>query len=235
MRGRKLSLTPAPSVLDGLADRIAPPGHGESGYCDRGCAGDAEFGHQPAGARDALVPCQSGGGLAKSDVIAWKRFDDDAVIDVTYVGKLLVPTEYGLEASANQVRDPRPLRVDPLHRSAGYAPAPPGRLRFPGVPASGSGSCGSARSRRPSPDRTRRAGSGQPGPHVRFCGGPAVECVGGPWSPSQAAYRSNVDPRRSPVKISRWGSTVRMAWWILCSWGEGSTPSSSIRRIRSLR
>lgn len=39
----------------------------------------------------------------ESDPIAWKRFDDDAVIDVTYVGKLTVPTEYGLETGTNQI------------------------------------------------------------------------------------------------------------------------------------
>ncbi|MFJ9961288.1 LamG-like jellyroll fold domain-containing protein [Streptomyces avermitilis] len=39
----------------------------------------------------------------ESDPIAWKRFDDDAVIDVTYVGKPAVPTEYGLETGTNQI------------------------------------------------------------------------------------------------------------------------------------
>ncbi|MEV7284341.1 LamG domain-containing protein [Streptomyces sp. NPDC093252] len=39
----------------------------------------------------------------ESDPIAWKRFDDDAVLDVTYVGKPAVPTEYGLETGSNQI------------------------------------------------------------------------------------------------------------------------------------
>ncbi|MFE7276954.1 LamG domain-containing protein [Streptomyces sp. NPDC057623] len=39
----------------------------------------------------------------ESDPIAWKRFDDDAVVDVTYVGKPAVPTEYGLETGTNQI------------------------------------------------------------------------------------------------------------------------------------
>ncbi|MEU9407863.1 LamG domain-containing protein [Streptomyces sp. NPDC048281] len=39
----------------------------------------------------------------ESDAISWKRFDDDAVIDVTYVGKPAVPTEYGLETGTNQI------------------------------------------------------------------------------------------------------------------------------------
>ncbi|WP_375803557.1 LamG domain-containing protein [Streptomyces sp. A012304] len=39
----------------------------------------------------------------ESDPIAWKRFDDDAVIDVVYVGKPAVPTEYGLETGTNQI------------------------------------------------------------------------------------------------------------------------------------
>uniref|UniRef100_UPI0035710B21 LamG domain-containing protein n=1 Tax=Streptomyces phaeofaciens TaxID=68254 RepID=UPI0035710B21 len=39
----------------------------------------------------------------ESDAIAWKRFDDDAVIDVVYVGKPAVPTEYGLETGTNQI------------------------------------------------------------------------------------------------------------------------------------
>ncbi|UUU31887.1 hypothetical protein JIX56_19355 [Streptomyces sp. CA-210063] len=39
----------------------------------------------------------------ESDPIAWKRFDDDAVLVVTYVGKPAVPTEYGLETGTGQV------------------------------------------------------------------------------------------------------------------------------------
>ncbi|MGW0337727.1 LamG domain-containing protein [Streptomyces sp. NPDC003011] len=39
----------------------------------------------------------------ESDPVAWKRFDDDAVIDVVYVGKPAVPTEYGLETGTSQV------------------------------------------------------------------------------------------------------------------------------------
>ncbi|GGM09573.1 hypothetical protein GCM10010129_61890 [Streptomyces fumigatiscleroticus] len=39
----------------------------------------------------------------ESDPIAWKRFDDDAVIDVVYVGKPAVPTEYGLETGTDEI------------------------------------------------------------------------------------------------------------------------------------
>ncbi|WP_282702943.1 LamG domain-containing protein [Streptomyces sp. CC219B] len=39
----------------------------------------------------------------ESDPIAWKRFDDDAVIVVDYVGKPAVPTEYGLEAGTTEI------------------------------------------------------------------------------------------------------------------------------------
>ncbi|MEU9925223.1 LamG domain-containing protein [Streptomyces griseoluteus] len=39
----------------------------------------------------------------ESDPIAWKRFDDDAVLVVTYVGKPAVPTEYGLDTGSSEV------------------------------------------------------------------------------------------------------------------------------------
>lgn len=39
----------------------------------------------------------------ESDPVAWKRFDDDAVLVVTYVGKPATPTEYGLETGTGQV------------------------------------------------------------------------------------------------------------------------------------
>ncbi|WP_326680902.1 LamG domain-containing protein [Streptomyces sp. NBC_01237] len=39
----------------------------------------------------------------ESDAVAWKRFDDDAVLRVIYVGKPAVPTEYGLETGTGQV------------------------------------------------------------------------------------------------------------------------------------
>lgn len=44
----------------------------------------------------------------ESDPIAWKRFDDDAVLSVTYVSKPAVPSEYGLETGTGQVcsKDP---------------------------------------------------------------------------------------------------------------------------------
>ncbi|MCK8679925.1 LamG domain-containing protein [Streptomyces lichenis] len=39
----------------------------------------------------------------ESDPIAWKRFDDDAVLVVTYAGKPATPTEYGFETGTGQV------------------------------------------------------------------------------------------------------------------------------------
>ncbi|MFJ6655831.1 LamG domain-containing protein [Streptomyces sp. NPDC091377] len=39
----------------------------------------------------------------ESDPVAWKRFDDDAVIVVDYVGKPATPTEYGLEAGTTRI------------------------------------------------------------------------------------------------------------------------------------
>ncbi|MFJ4964308.1 LamG domain-containing protein [Streptomyces sp. NPDC088729] len=39
----------------------------------------------------------------ESDPIAWKRFDDDAVLTVVYVSKPATPTEYGLETGTGQV------------------------------------------------------------------------------------------------------------------------------------
>ncbi|MFG3427623.1 LamG-like jellyroll fold domain-containing protein [Streptomyces californicus] len=39
----------------------------------------------------------------ESDPVAWKRFDDDAVLKVIYVGKPATPTEYGLETGTGQV------------------------------------------------------------------------------------------------------------------------------------
>ncbi|MFJ5260472.1 LamG domain-containing protein [Streptomyces sp. NPDC088387] len=39
----------------------------------------------------------------ESDPIAWKRFDDDAVIVVDYVGKPATPTEYGLESGTAEI------------------------------------------------------------------------------------------------------------------------------------
>ncbi|WSV94058.1 LamG domain-containing protein [Streptomyces globisporus] len=39
----------------------------------------------------------------ESDAVAWKRFDDDAVLKVIYVGKPAAPTEYGLETGTGQV------------------------------------------------------------------------------------------------------------------------------------
>ncbi|MER5750100.1 LamG-like jellyroll fold domain-containing protein [Streptomyces sp. NPDC002088] len=39
----------------------------------------------------------------ESDAVAWKRFDDDAVIVVTYVGKPAVPTEYGLDTGTTEI------------------------------------------------------------------------------------------------------------------------------------
>lgn len=53
--------------------------------------------------------------------------------------------------------------------------------------------------------------------------------------PAQAAYRLKVEPRRGPQMTSRAGSTASIAWCRRCSWGEGSTPSSSTSRTRSLR
>lgn len=51
----------------------------------------------------------------------------------------------------------------------------------------------------------------------------------------QAAYRSKVELRRSPATTSSRGSTASMAWCRRCTCGEGSTPSSSISRLRSCR
>ncbi|AWW42153.1 hypothetical protein DN051_40425 [Streptomyces cadmiisoli] len=39
----------------------------------------------------------------ESDPIAWKRFDDDAVIVVTYVGEPSVPTDYGLDSGTTEI------------------------------------------------------------------------------------------------------------------------------------
>ncbi|MFJ7424159.1 LamG domain-containing protein [Streptomyces uncialis] len=38
----------------------------------------------------------------ETDTVAWKRFDDDAVLVVTYVSKPATPTEYGLAAGAGE-------------------------------------------------------------------------------------------------------------------------------------
>ncbi|WP_405467473.1 LamG domain-containing protein [Streptomyces canus] len=39
----------------------------------------------------------------ESDPIAWKRFDDDATIQVTYVGKPATPTAYGLDTGSAEI------------------------------------------------------------------------------------------------------------------------------------
>ncbi|RRR84049.1 LamG domain-containing protein [Streptomyces sp. RP5T] len=39
----------------------------------------------------------------ESDPIAWKRFDDDATIQVTYVGKPATPTAYGLDTGTAEI------------------------------------------------------------------------------------------------------------------------------------
>lgn len=39
----------------------------------------------------------------ENDPISWKRFDDDATLKVTYVGKPATPTEYGLSTGSSQI------------------------------------------------------------------------------------------------------------------------------------
>ncbi|MEU6230043.1 LamG domain-containing protein [Streptomyces sp. NPDC047042] len=75
-----------------------------------------EFNDNPAEADENLTPTVrsfADGKIAKltlmlmakneNDPISWKRFDDDATLKVTYVGKPAIPTEYGLSAGASQI------------------------------------------------------------------------------------------------------------------------------------
>jgi hypothetical protein len=75
----------------------------------------------------------------ESDTVAWKRFDDDAVLVVDYVSKPATPTEYGIKATAGRVcsksesspsiiTDPKPdLLATPETASGGESGA---RLRI---------------------------------------------------------------------------------------------------------
>ncbi|CAL9601044.1 hypothetical protein SUDANB96_05452 [Streptomyces sp. enrichment culture] len=105
----------ADNSWDQMGDRSVSAGRG--GLCDPSQPrAPIEFNDNPSEPDENLTPTVrafADGKFAsltlmlkahdESDPIAWKRFDDDAVIDVTYVGKPTVPTEYGLETGTSQL------------------------------------------------------------------------------------------------------------------------------------
>ncbi|MER6093402.1 LamG domain-containing protein [Streptomyces bluensis] len=100
---------------DQMGDRYVSAGRG--GACDPSQPrAPIEFNDNPDEADENLTPTVKSfadGKFARltlmlkakdeSDPIAWKRFDDDAVLRVTYVSKPAVPTEYGFETGTGQV------------------------------------------------------------------------------------------------------------------------------------
>jgi hypothetical protein len=85
----------------------------------------------------------------------------------------------------------------------------------------------------------RTCGPGHPGRRDARGGPRAHRAPASPGPPSRsgshAANRSKVEVRRGPASTSSRGSTASTAWCRRCSCGEGSTPSSSMKRKRSLR
>ncbi|MFF9854241.1 LamG-like jellyroll fold domain-containing protein [Streptomyces litmocidini] len=125
---------PGPTVLDHMGDRYVSAGRGT--LCSPSQPRAAiEFNDNPAEADENLtstVRAFADGKMSvltlrlsaqsETDTISWKRFDDDAVIRVTYMSKPAVPAEYGhtsssapicskSESAPSTVSDPSPLLV----------------------------------------------------------------------------------------------------------------------------
>ncbi|GHA86205.1 hypothetical protein GCM10010305_32580 [Streptomyces termitum] len=103
---------PGPAVLDHMGDRYVSAGRGTACSPAQPRA-PIEFHDNPAEADENLTPTVRAFADGKmslltlrlsaqneTDTDAWKRFDDDAVIRVTYVGKPAVPAEHGIVSSS---------------------------------------------------------------------------------------------------------------------------------------
>ncbi|GAA3395995.1 LamG domain-containing protein [Streptomyces roseoviridis] len=134
---------PGPAVRDHLGDRDVSAGRGTACSPSQPRA-VIEFNDNPAETDENLTPAVralADGKLSvltlklsahdETDTVAWKRFDDDAVIRVKYMSKPAPPAEYGfasssaptcskLATSPNTVTDPTPiLMATPRTQSGG--------------------------------------------------------------------------------------------------------------------
>ncbi|MER7049844.1 LamG domain-containing protein [Streptomyces jumonjinensis] len=141
---------PGPDKLDQMGDRNVSAGRGS--YCSPAQPKAViNFNDNPEEKDENLTPTVKDFANGKfsrltlmlmakseSDTVSWKRFDDDAVLSVSYYSKPATPTEYGLrsgsgrvcsksESSPSVITDPRPdLLATPEAASGGESGA---RLR----------------------------------------------------------------------------------------------------------
>lgn len=106
---------PGPTVRDHMGDRQVSAGRGTLCSPSQPRA-PIEFNDNPSEADENLtstVRAFADGKLtvltlrlsaqSETDTIAWKRFDDDAVVRVTYMSKPAVPAEYGFVSGSTQI------------------------------------------------------------------------------------------------------------------------------------
>ncbi|MGW2116113.1 LamG domain-containing protein [Streptomyces zhihengii] len=142
---------PGPAEIDHIGDRFVSAGRGDACSPSQPRA-PIDFNDNPEEQSENLTPTVRSFAEGKfsrltlmlraadeSDPIAWKRFDDDAVLTVSYVSKPAVPKDFGLatgsgwscvdrESMATVVTDPKPkLVARPQTMSGGEAE---GRLRI---------------------------------------------------------------------------------------------------------
>ncbi|GAA4890667.1 LamG domain-containing protein [Streptomyces coeruleoprunus] len=106
---------PGPTKLDQMGDRYVSAGRGTNCSPSQPAA-PIRFADNPEETDENLTPTVKAFAdgsfprltlmlMAKdeTDTVAWKRFDDDAVLTVSYVSKPATPTAYGVRAGAGQV------------------------------------------------------------------------------------------------------------------------------------
>ncbi|MFE6103912.1 LamG-like jellyroll fold domain-containing protein [Streptomyces laurentii] len=106
---------PGPASLDLMVDRSVAAGRGALCSPSQPRA-VIEFKDNPGESNENLTPTVKSfadGKLSlltlrlsagdESDTVAWKRFDDDAVLSVTYMSKPAAPAEYGFPSGSTQV------------------------------------------------------------------------------------------------------------------------------------
>ena len=109
------STWPGPTALDHMGDRYVSAGRGTACSPSQPRA-VIEFNDNPAEADENLtetVRSFADGKMSlltlrlsaadETDTISWKRFDDDAVVRVTYMSKPSVPAEYGFLSGSTQI------------------------------------------------------------------------------------------------------------------------------------
>ncbi|MCX5408678.1 hypothetical protein OHA37_33080 [Streptomyces sp. NBC_00335] len=106
---------PGPAVLDQMGDRHVSAGRGSACSPSQPKAPIA-FNDNPEETDENLTPTVRDFAAGKfprltlmlmakdeKDTVSWKRFDDDAVLVVSYVSKPATPTEYGIRSGAGRV------------------------------------------------------------------------------------------------------------------------------------